>query len=444
MRSLISLNARNLVNQVARRTRQARSIYVAEGVGGLTERIRAYAAARLAPPMPVMPVLLVDVLEANISQPFQPKVPTIHPGLPIILNWVTTPAGPGSGGHTTLYRIIRYLEKNGYRNRLYFYDVYGGDHRYYESVARSYYGFNGELGRVQDGMCDAHGVVATGWPTAYPVFNSRCAGKRFYFIQDFEPSFYPAGSLSSLAESTYRMGFHGITIGKCFASKLVNDFGMVVDSFDYGCDLSQYARILTSERKGIVFYARRESPRRGFELGMMALEYFASRHPNVEIHIYGDQLGKLSFPFVGHGRVPPAALNALYNRCYAGLNLSFTNVSLVAQEMLAAGCIPVVNDTPLIREDLKSAFVRYAAPFPQALASELEAVVTQADFESLSLAASASVSKVTWEMAGAAVDSIIRRGIAQHACQRVHEIAPPIHLAGRHSRSGKSHAITNA
>jgi len=356
-----------------------------------------------------MPVNRADVLAADLSHPFRPMIPDIAPEQPLLLNWVTTPPSPGSGGHTTLFRIIRHLETNGYRIRVYFYDVYRGDHQYYKSVVREYYGFAGPVASVNNGMADAHAVVATGWPTAYPVFNSRCAGKRFYFVQDFEPHFYPVGSLSSLAESTYRMGFVGITVGQCFAQKLRTEYGMEVEPIEYGCDLSRYHILNNLKRSGVVFYARRETARRGFELGLMALEVLAKRRPDVEIHIYGDKMGTLPFAFFDHGRVPPSALNEIYNRCFAGLNLSFTNVSLVAMEMLAAGCIPVVNDSPLIRMDLKNPLVRYAQPFPQALASELEALLITDDPQSLSRTAATSVRALSWENVGASVDTIIRR-----------------------------------
>jgi glycosyltransferase involved in cell wall biosynthesis len=349
---------------------------------------------------------------------------------------VTSPPSPGSGGHTTLFRIINYLEASGYINRVYFYDVYRGDHRYYESIVRRYYGFRGPVAAVDEGMEDAHAVVATAWNTAYPVFNSRCTGKRFYFVQDFEPYFYPVGSMSLLAENTYRMGFHAITIGRCFAQKLTSDFGMVVDSFDYGSDNSRYHRLDGVQRSGVVFYARRDAPRRGFELGMMALEVFAARQPNIEVHIYGQKLGKLPFAFHNHGHLTPHQLNDLYNRCYAGLSLSFTNVSLVALEMLAAGCIPIVNESVHIRSDVANPFVRYAAPHPHALAAALEGVVVTQDFDSLARAAADSVRPGTWNDAGAAVDAIFRRtlGLPENIApfhhqepwkERWHEMPPP-------------------
>jgi O-antigen biosynthesis protein len=395
--------------QLARRYRQSRDIWKAEGPRGISHRTRTALARWLAPKDVVMPVRPADIVAVDLSRSLRVVVPATSPGQPVFINWVTTPPSPGAGGHTTLYRIVRYLEAHGYVNRVYFYDVYHVDHQYYESIVRRSYEFNGRLARLDDGMDNAHAVVATSWPTAYPAFNARCAGKRFYFVQDFEPYFYPVGASSVLAENTYRMGFHAITAGRWLAEKLRTEFCMEADYFEFGCDTSRYNRLPSSRRSGVVFYARPEAARRGFELGLMAIELFANRRPEIELHFYGDKMGKLPFAFVDHGRVTPEQLNYIYNRCYAGLSLSLTNVSLVPHEMLAAGCIPVVNDAVHNRIVLDNPFIRYAPPNPHALAAELEALVTMADFDSLSRAAAASVHPRTWDDAGAAVDAIFRR-----------------------------------
>jgi glycosyltransferase involved in cell wall biosynthesis len=397
--------------QLGRRYRQFRELWIEEGSTGIAKRVRRTMADRLAPKSVLMPVCRADVIAADLSRPFLPPIPKITHGQPLNVNWVIVPQGAGAGGATTVFRIIRYLEAHGHSNRVYFYNVFRADHRYYESIIRDFYGFHGPVVSLDEEMEEAHAVVATSWPTAYPVFNSRCSGKRFYFVQDFEPYFYPSGALSVLAENTYRMGFHAITIGDCFSQKLRNEFGMPVDSFEYGCDTSRYCCLPGVRRTGVVFYARPEAPRRGVELGLMALEVFANRCPGIDIHLYGTKMGKQPFRCVDHGRVSPEKLNHLYNRCFAGLSLSMTNVTLVAYEMLAAGCIPVVNDTINIRTDLKNHFVRYALPEPHALASELEAVVLRQDFESLSRAAAKSVRSVKWDDAGSAVDAILRRAL---------------------------------
>jgi O-antigen biosynthesis protein len=397
--------------QLGRRYRQLRKLRTVEGPSGIADRVRRVAAEWLAPKNVPMPVCRADVLAADLSRPFRPVVPKVAPGEQVIVNWVIIPGGAKSGGYTTIFRIIRYLEAHGFLNRIYFYNVYGADHRYYADIVRNSYGFNGKVLSLEEGMQDAHAVVATSWQTAYPVFNSRCTGKRFYFVQDFESYFYPVGALNLLAENTYRMGFHAITAGRWLVQKLRTEFAMPADSFEFGSDTSCYHRLENSSRRGIVFYARPEVARRGFELGLMAIEIFATRHPEIELHFYGAKMGKLRFQFIDHGRVAPDELNDIYNRCYAGLSLSLTNVSLVPHEMLAAGCIPVVNEAVHNRIVLDNPFVRYAPPYPEALASELEQLVTTRDFDSLSLAAAASVRSASWDDAGATVEAIFRRAL---------------------------------
>ena len=49
--------------------------------------------------------------------------------------------------------------------------------------------------------------------------------RRLYFIQDFEPLFYPAGAEYVLAEETYRFGFRAITVGPMLADLLRDRFG---------------------------------------------------------------------------------------------------------------------------------------------------------------------------------------------------------------------------
>ena len=398
-------------SQLGRRYRQLRDIWRIEGAPGVSDRMRRVSSDLLAPKSMTMPVRRIDVMKADLSLPFQPELVSAVTDDPLLVNWVMAPPSPGSGGHTTLFRILNYLEAHGYQNRVYFYDVYRGDHSYYRSIVQDYYHFHGQVTSVDDGMQDAHVVMATGWPSAYPVFNSTCAGKRFYFVQDYETYFHSVGALSLLAENTYRMGFHAITAGKWLAVKLKEEFGMGADSFEFGCDTSAYHCLPDTKRTGLVFYARPDAARRGFELGLMAMELFARRHPEIDLHFYGDTMGSLPFRIINHGRTTPEKLNQIYNQCYAGLSLSLTNVSLVPHEMLAAGCIPVVNDALQNRIVLDNPFVRYAAPYPEALVHELESLVYSSEFNSISRAAATSIRSATWEDAGATVDLILRKAL---------------------------------
>ncbi|THK39041.1 glycosyltransferase family 1 protein [Ensifer sp. MPMI2T] len=397
--------------QIGRRARQFRDVLAKDGYRGIVTRVRLKASDWIRPRTVVWPVFPDDVLAADLSRPPARAVPPIARGQPIVVNWVMEASGPGSGGHTTVCRIVKYLERRGYMNRVYLYDPFGGDQKYFQSISKNYYGLTCEIGDARAGMKDAHAVVATAWPTAYAVYNARCTGKRFYFVQDYEPFFYPLSTNSMLAENTYRMGFHGITAGRWLAEKLSREFGMTTDHFPFGCDTARYRREPTSKRSGVAFYARAGTPRRAVELGLLALEIFANRCPAVELHLFGERLRDLPFRFVNHGLVTPTTLNEIYNRCFAGLSLSLTNVSLVPYEMLAAGCIPVVNDADHNRMVLDNSHIHYAPATPHSLAAALEAVVTMADFEAASKQGAESVVSASWDDAGAAVDAVFRRAL---------------------------------
>src|SRR5206468_4210513 len=114
-------------------------------------------------------------------------------------------------------------------------------------------------------------------------------------------------------------------------------YGMAADHFDFGCDVDRYRLEGSSGamRTGVCVFARADTPRRAYALAIAALDLFAARHPEVDIHLFGDTGGRLPFRATDHGVLTPEQLSALYNRCVAGLVLSATNVSLVPHEMLA-------------------------------------------------------------------------------------------------------------
>jgi hypothetical protein len=402
-------------SKIRHRSRQFRFLWAEGGTRAVVSRIQRGVAARFAPVTIPLSINPSDVLACDLTLPRSWPTPHVNTEQPLAINWVTTPPARGSGGHTTMFRLIEHLQQSGNHCRVYLYDVHGGDPAYYASTMRDIFPkFKGEVSDVADGMVDAHAVIATSWQTAYPVYSAQSSGKRFYLVQDFEPWFYPMGGHSVLAENTYRMGFHAITAGRFLATKLRMDYGMAADAFDFGCDTDKYYLVKGSaKRDGIVFYAKPEASRRAFELGVMAVRLFVERHPNITIHFYGSRIGKQPFPFIDHGVLSPGDLNLVYNRCFAGLCLSMTNVSLVPHEMLAAGCIPVLNDAEHNRVVLENPFARYVSPTPHALAGALEKVVNTKDFESLAASASASVSSASWETAGATVEQSIRRALGQ-------------------------------
>jgi O-antigen biosynthesis protein len=389
---------------VAERLRQTRRLLQSEGTAGVVGRLRTRAADALArsatEEIPVLPAdlaLASEKLAAGIAPP-GPK--PWHAGQPLDVALVCGPAGEGSGGHTTIFRMLAGLERRGHRCTVYIYDRHGWEIEQHRRSIREWWPWlKADVRDLADGIEDAHVLFASSWETAYPVLASPAKGRRCYFVQDFEPRFYPAGSLALLAEETYRFGFHGVTAGRWLAEVLRRDYGMSADHFDFGCDLDRYAARPDSSHTDICYFCRPSTPRRAHELAVPALEMFAARHPEVTIHTYGESVADLPFATVDHGLTTPEELGELYNRCAAGLVLSASNVSLVPYEMLAAGCIPVMNDAEHNRVVLQNDQVAYARPTPAALADALGAIVSASPVkrEERARAAAASVDSISWE-----------------------------------------------
>ena len=405
----------------ADRLRQTGRLLRAEGAAGVSTRLRTRASKWLAPagsaPLPVTREDLLRAGEIAAGGWQLPPALPVRRGEPLTVAWLCEPGSAGSGGHTTMFRLVAALEQAGHECVVYLRDRHGWAIDQHRETMRSWWPWmRAEVRDAADGIEDAHALFATCWESAYPVLASPAKGRRFYLVQDFEPAFYPAGSMAMLAEATYRFGFHGVTAGRWLSERLSQEYGMRADHFDFGRD-PVYARDRSpgaaAARKGVCFYSRPETPRRAVELGVLALDLFAARHPEVEIHVYGERMKGLPFAATSHGLLTPDELNGLYNRCVAGLVLSATNVSLVPHELLAAGCIPVVNDARHNRIVLDNDAVAYAPGTPFEIAGALSKLVERpvAERDAAAEAAAASVHGSSWDDAGATVERIVRREV---------------------------------
>ena len=301
-----------------------------------------------------------------------------------------------------MFRMIQALEQAGHTCVLFLYDRHHGRLEHHaDVVARSWPWVRAEVRDAADGIDGIDACVATSWPSAHVLARRGGADlHRLYFIQDYEPFFFPRGSEYELAADTYRFGFTNIALGHMVQDRLRDELGVASRLVPFSCDSTVYSLSNQGPRSGIVFYSKPDVDRRGYLLGTLALEQFHRRHPEQPIHVYGDPMPGVSFPVVRHDRLTPEALNALYNRTIAGLAMSFTNISLVAEEMLAAGNIPVVPDSSDARADLPNEQVAWSAPTPTALADALSRAVETTDQSAQAIDAAASARTDNWGLAG--------------------------------------------
>jgi glycosyltransferase involved in cell wall biosynthesis len=333
---------------------------------------------------------------------------------PLDITWLLTPPGPGSGGHTTIFRMVHALEKAGHRCRLAIYDVQGRPAaRHLETVRTWWPEIEApvvELGARED--TDA--FVATAWQTAHVLAALPDDGARLYFVQDYEPWFYPKGAPADLAAQTYRFGFDTITIGQALADELGRRHSVEAVAVPFGCDHGIYfVEAPQAERDSVVFYSRPGVARRGFEVAVPALERFHRLRPDIAIHVVGRLAGEPAFPAVLHPTLSPRELNALYQHCAAGLALSYTNVSLVPFELLAAGVVPVMNAFGPARAVLDTRHAVWGAPHPDGLAEALVAGV-ELQRSAGANAVSADVRRLDW--AGTCSAFV---GAVERACRAV-------------------------
>lgn len=402
----------------------AKAVRIWRDEGALVLRGRAtrFARRRLrGAPDESLPVAAADVLavEASLARPAPPRRPPPRDGR-LRIDWVIPAIGPGAGGHANILRFVRGLDARGHRSRLFVYDPHG-----FQTAAearaithRAFGDLRAEIHHGVAGLGDCDALVATAWQTAYPVVNARTDARRFYWVQDHEPDFHPAGSTSALAAATYDFGLHGITLGPWLAEKLAAEHGMPCEHYPFGLEPGTYRLDPAGgPRDKVVFYARPHTPRRGFELGIMALELLAAEHPELELHLLGGDLGgrELPFPAVRHGILTPAELNSLYNGAVAGLVLSFTNASLLPLELLAAGCVPVVNAAACARAMGDAPGVAYADPTPHALARAVRAAVEHHDRDARAREIAHGVRALGWGPSIDRVEEILRTAVGAAA-----------------------------
>jgi glycosyltransferase involved in cell wall biosynthesis len=263
------------------------------------------------------------------------------------INWFIPPFNKGSGGHMTIFRFIEKFISSGYNCRLIivgYPQPVSSDHSK-EIIVKYFLPLNCDVYLENDPIPEAKISIATSWQTAYYVrdINSKL---KYYFVQDYEPYFYSHGSDYYWAEATYKFGFKGITAGDWLKKKLHFEYGMETISFkfSYDKDITNKLNIKRNPNK-MLFYARPPTQRRGFELGVMAINELLKIKKDLEIIFLGWDLLGYAIPFKHKslGIVPHDKLYSIYQECNYGLVLSFTNLSLLPVELMASGVIVISN-----------------------------------------------------------------------------------------------------
>ena len=303
-------------------------------------------------------------------------------------------------GIYTILRFANYFQKNGIKNRLVF---YGGNPNLDELKSKivaefdclmdaEFLFFNNDIKELPE--CDAS--ISTFWSSCYISAKFNKTKKKFYFIQDYEPLFYAAGTVNSvLAEATYRMGFRGIVNTPGLADFVASNHKVECFSF-YPCIEKKIYNInkqmleekIAKEKVSIVFYGRPNKNRNAFEIGVASLLKIKDKYgEKVEIFSVGDDWKEDDYGVVGKiknlGRLRSLKEVAeVYRNCDIGLSMMFTkHPSYQPFEFIACGCAVVANYNDANKWFLKDGSnCVISEPIPTCLMEKISILIENKDF----------------------------------------------------------------
>lgn len=357
---------------------------------------------------------------------------SIDPGYPVLkvssidrppldALWFIPDFGEGSGGHLNIFRFMRGLEKLGMKMGVV---IVGGHSHSNHALAKAkidrYFGaINADIYFGDDALPSARRVVATSWITAHFAKHYPAQGsERFYFVQDYEPLFYPAGFDAAAAASTYELGFQAICAGSWIPEELKARHGVrALGHFGFSYDHDTYRPLgKRDDIKRVFFYARPPTARRGFELGLLALDLVGKMRPDVHFIFAGWDVSSYRFDHVhlNGGVLKTSELPDLYSQCDVALILSFSNMSLLPYEVMACDCAVVSNNDPCATWGLTEDIATFAQATPEALAAAIVDLLDNPQKRRAKVEAAAKyVAETNWNREIQHVHDLLNAGVVQ-------------------------------
>ena len=260
------------------------------------------------------------------------------------------------GGQTSILRLGTELSKQGYQV---YYAVYKNQSKEEMQICASsnLEGFQGSLissaafkKLYQKKSPDV--IVATSFDTV--SFAKKFSGYKMYFVQDYEPYFYPFGEMFLLAKKTYEQGLHMVSLGAWNKEMIEKNCtgGLKIDVVDFPYEKSEYPRMdrdymAYRDKKKLVIavYLKYYGKRLPCIIPYMLEEVRALfRRDGIELEIkyYGETKSFQAQGGTNLGMLSKSELRDLYHTADFGMVASMSNISLVPYEMLSTG-LPVIE-----------------------------------------------------------------------------------------------------
>jgi O-antigen biosynthesis protein len=335
---------------------------------------------------------------------------------------VIPPFARGSGGHASIFQLMRGLEEMGHTCSIWMFDPLGRHAAERAAVLRrriveEFVPLEAPVFKGFDDWFGADVVVATGWETAFPSVLLEGCHARAYLVHDHEPEFFAMSAEAMWAEQTYSLDLYPISASTWLRDLMRERYGREGSWFRFGVDHAVYRpRRIERRRDTVMFYARYYTPRRAVPLGLLALDELWRRRPDLRIVLFGSEEPlDTTFPYEFLGVVSPEMLAKRYAEATVGLCLSLTNYSLIPQEMMACGlpCVDLAGRSP------EAVFggdgpVEFAEFDPLSIADAAEVLITDEErWDRRSQAGLEFVADATWELAARQVEKGLRQALRE-------------------------------
>jgi glycosyltransferase involved in cell wall biosynthesis len=342
--------------------------------------------------------------------------------------WIIPDFGIGSGGHTTIFRMIMWLETFGHKSTIM---ICGGTHHGNANQAKEiilsyFFPLNASVEILVDPKFlkdKSDIIISTSYDTCYYSRNIDSSAPRFYFVQDYEPQFASLGSYYYLAKNTYSFGFNCVTAGKWLAKKISSVGGNVSGYFELAVDKNIFFpkdNFVPNDDTiaTIAVYSRSATARRMTELAIFGLNLLSQRGYQFKVVFFGDSKIPIQACFEHKilGVVDPTSLAELYRSANIGCVFSGTNYSLVPLEMMASG-LPIVEfDGPNTRNTFPEGSVRFAKPNPISIADEIQYLLTNEENKKPQIKKALDFTKnLSWEKSARKFEKIVNKELVNRS-----------------------------
>jgi glycosyltransferase involved in cell wall biosynthesis len=331
------------------------------------------------------PSLLAEQhLKSIVTGPGRTPVSASFDPMQMRIDWIIPDFAPGAGGHSAIFKAAYWLEQRGHNVSIWL-DYPSGRTEAtatYQEILRDFQSLRGPV-RILEAkdVISTDVLLATDRWTVWSALKHGDAKLFGYFVQDFEPYFYPLGAEYFLAAHTYDQGLFCICSSKWLATKMQEHGADTID-FVYPADEENYHPAPTQRNESddplIALYARPATGRRAVELALLGLIRLWERGTRFRVAMFGQDLDPNSrwpFPVELLGVLNEAELGDLFRRADVGVALSSTNYSICSVEMMACG-LPIVDlETEATLATFPDGTATLAAPNPAGVADALESLL---------------------------------------------------------------------